>query len=225
MFSAYTLPLWLTDEQQLRDEAVLFCLSEARPDEKIASIRLAFAALTAPLEKQIEQHQEAIGNLNLQLDNFESHQLYQPVSVSPSRFGGWPLGTCLVGLILSLVLCAGVYLGTLALVNAQLALLMAGLIGVGSVAATLFICQARYRQQFSSSSQVQTQFQTDRDQRLVDQANWQQQKRVEIDQLYRAEAALNQHQAHRDLLIRLFESEFELARSLRHRLRDQFVDM
>ncbi|MBO0951134.1 hypothetical protein [Fibrella forsythiae] len=225
MSSAYTLPVWITDEQQLRDEAVLFGLSEARPDEKIASIRMAFAALTAPLEKEIEQHQESIGHLNLLLEQLDRPQTPEAVTVHSSRLGGWPLGTCLIGLAASLGLCASMYVGTLALLNSHLALLLAALTGAGGVTATFFICQARYRQQVAGNELLRIQHQDDHKQRLVEQANWQQQKRVEIDQLYRAEASLNQQQAHRDLLIRLFESEFDLARSLRHHVRDQFVDM
>ncbi|HEY0108803.1 MAG TPA: hypothetical protein VGB67_04190, partial [Fibrella sp.] len=107
IYPAYTLPVWLTDEQVLRDEAVLFGLSEARPDEKIAAIRLAFAALTAPLEKQIEQQHEAIGNLNLLLDADDNQTIPGPTPSQKSQFGGWPLGTCLVGLLVSLALCVG----------------------------------------------------------------------------------------------------------------------
>lgn len=59
------IPAWLADERLLRDEGVLFGLSDARAEEKIAVIRTFFANQTAGLERQIEHHNEKIGELNL----------------------------------------------------------------------------------------------------------------------------------------------------------------
>ena len=225
IYPAYTLPVWLTDEQVLRDEAVLFGLSEARPDEKIAAIRLAFAALTAPLEKQIEQQHEAIGNLNLLLDADDNQTTLVPTSSQKSQFGGWPLGTCLVGLLVSLALCVGTYAGTFALANAQLALVVAGLTGLSGCVTALLVSQSVYRNRLENKGLAESRADGNRKQQLADRTKWEQQKRVEIGLLYQAEAALNQQNAHRDVLIHLFESEFDLARSLRHQVRDRFVDM
>ncbi|MEZ0483804.1 hypothetical protein [Fibrella aquatica] len=223
--SSYTLPSWLTDEQVLRDEAVLFGLSEARPDEKIASIRLAFTALTAPLEKQIEQHHEAIGNLNLLLETADNQQKGSHVKKPDHRFGNWPVGSFSLGILLSLTLCAGTYLGTLQWLDTQLALLMAGLAGGGTGTATLLICQAIYRRTATALAFSQQQYEATQRQIQTEKSAWLLEKKTEIEQLYRAEATLNQQQAQRDLLIRLFESEFDLARSLRHQIRDRFVNL
>ncbi|WP_375445328.1 hypothetical protein [uncultured Fibrella sp.] len=225
MYPVYTLPVWLTDEQQLRDEAVLFGLSEARPDEKIATIRLAFAALTAPLEKQIEQHHEAVGTLNSLIDSLDSQLINQTTSSQKTVAGHWPVAELAVGLIASLLLCAGTYLGTLSLVNAQLAILLAGLTGISGCVLTLFIGFSAYRDRVKNEGLLRHRLDEERKQQLAMLAGWRNQKQAEIEQLYKAEATLNQQNAHRDLLIRLFESEFDLARSLRHRVRDRFVDL
>jgi hypothetical protein len=223
MYPAYTLPVWITDDQLLRDEAVLFGLSEARPDEKIASIRLAFAALTAPLEKQIEQHHETIGSLNLFLDTLETQPMTQGNAAKPSLISGWPIGAFLIGLFLSVLGCVAAYLGALTVLNSQVALLISGLIGLSGCAATLFISQAMYQRSITNNGQLQSRWAAAYKQQVTDRTNWQQQKRAEIDKLYQAEATLNQQNAHRDLIIRLFESEFDLARSLRHQVRDRFI--
>lgn len=59
------IPAWLADERLLRDEGVLFGLSDARAEEKIAVIRTFFANQTVVLERQIEHYNEKIGELNL----------------------------------------------------------------------------------------------------------------------------------------------------------------
>ncbi len=59
------VPSWLADERLLRDEGVLFGLSDARAEEKIAVIRTFFANQTAGIERQIEHYNEKIGELNL----------------------------------------------------------------------------------------------------------------------------------------------------------------
>lgn len=225
MYPAYTLPVWLTDDQLLRDEAVLFGLSEARPDEKIATIRLAFAALTAPLEKQIEHHQETIGSLNLLLETLNEQPAIQGKAANSSLLSGWPIGAFLIGLFLSMLGCLGAYLGTLIVLNDQIALLIAGLIGLSGCVATLFVCQAMYQRTRTNNRLQQSSLEEIYRQQTTNRADWQQQKRIEIDKLYQAEATLNQQNAHRDLLIRLFESEFDLARSLRHQVRDGFMAM
>ena len=222
MYPAYTLPVWLADEQQLRDEAVLFGLSEAGPDDKIAAIRLAFAALTAPLEKQIEQHREAIGHLNFLL---EAASPQTPPAAASGWSGGWPVGKFLIGFLATLLLAVGTYLGTLPFINASMALLLAGLTGLSGCLVSLLVCQASYRAATTAQRNTYSQFEEAYKQQAADRAIWQQQKQSEIDNLYRAEAELNRQHARRELLIRLFESEFDLARSLRHQLRDRFVDM
>lgn len=221
MSPAYTLPAWLTDEELLRDEAVLFGLSEARADEKIASIQLAFAALTAPLEKQIEQQQKAMGELNLLLETADN----QPIQLPGHSQAGWPVGLFVAGLCVSLFLCAGTYLSLSGLAGTQLALLMAGLAGISGCAASLLVSQAHYKHALSISRLNQSQVNDAAKSRAAEKADWRRQQQTALAQLYQAEALLNQHNAHRDLLIRLFESEFDLARSLRHQVRDRYVDL
>lgn len=66
------MPAWLADERLLRDEGVMFGLSEARAEEKTSVIRAWFAQQTAPLEGQIEHHNEQIGELNLFIEQREN---------------------------------------------------------------------------------------------------------------------------------------------------------
>ncbi|GAB4015846.1 hypothetical protein [Spirosoma koreense] len=66
------LPAWLLDEETLRDEGVLFGLSDAPPDGKVAEIRAAFGQLAAPLEEVIEHCTEKIGELNLFIEQREN---------------------------------------------------------------------------------------------------------------------------------------------------------
>ncbi|QDK79419.1 hypothetical protein EXU85_12720 [Spirosoma sp. KCTC 42546] len=104
------LPTWLADEESLRDEGVLFGLSDARPDGKLAQIRAYFGQQSAPLDEQIEQHTEKIGELNLFIEQRENRIITlrnqisdlhdtQPVSNNLVRH--------VVSLALSVVLCIG----------------------------------------------------------------------------------------------------------------------
>ena len=82
------LPDWLLDEDVLRDEGVLFGLSDASPDRKTAQIRAAFAQQSAPLEREIEhctkrisafnriieQHENQLVNLRDQVTNAQNSQ-------------------------------------------------------------------------------------------------------------------------------------------------------
>ena len=58
------LPNWLTDEENLRDEGVMFGLSDAGPEGKIAEIRSLFNQQATPLKGRIQQHTEKILELN-----------------------------------------------------------------------------------------------------------------------------------------------------------------
>lgn len=104
------LPNWLADEESLRDEGVLFGLSDARPDGKLAQIRAYFGQQTAPIDQQIEQHTEKIGELNLVIEQRENRIIAlrdqisdlhdtQPVPNNVIRH--------VVSLALSVVLCIG----------------------------------------------------------------------------------------------------------------------
>ena len=72
---AYTpepLPGWLADEDTLRDEGVLFGLSDARPDGKLGQIRAFFARQVASLSELADECTEKIGELNLFIEQRES---------------------------------------------------------------------------------------------------------------------------------------------------------
>ncbi len=66
------LPSWFTDEESLRDEGVLFGLSDARPDGKLAQIRAFFARQAAPLNELVDGQTEKIGELNLFIEQREN---------------------------------------------------------------------------------------------------------------------------------------------------------
>lgn len=115
-FSHFTdepVPGWLTDLDLLRDEGVLYGLSESRPEEKILAIRHCFQRLSAPLDRQVEQHNELIGELNLFIGERE-----QRISEGAARQaelaarqppGEHQLPRTIAGLLLSGVMCTGTY--------------------------------------------------------------------------------------------------------------------
>ncbi|MBO0939145.1 hypothetical protein J2I47_21500 [Fibrella sp. HMF5335] len=217
------LPGWLADEASLADEAVLFGLSEARPEERVAQIRLAFAERTVWLEKQIEQAQEQVGDLNLAIETAHA-QLHerrsgpQPpraerlFSVAGQRFLLW--------LVVSLLISAGAFWSVDTLFPAtSVGLLMGALLGMAGVGVALiryrFDQKARLEQQ--RADRLHHDEQTTKARAEV--ADLQLAKQQVISSLYQAEAHRDAQYAHRDRLIRLFESEFDLARSLRYSLK------
>ncbi|GAB3545212.1 hypothetical protein [Spirosoma fluminis] len=62
--AAHQSPDWLADEKLLRDEGVLFGLTDAQPDQKIAEITAYFSQQTAPLEAFRDQCSERINDVN-----------------------------------------------------------------------------------------------------------------------------------------------------------------
>ncbi|MEZ0542502.1 hypothetical protein [Fibrella arboris] len=223
--TAYVLPDWIADQQLLRDEAVLYGLSEAQPDEKLAAIRLAFAALTASTEKKIEQHREVIGDLTAQLESAAQPYTNRQEVDQPLPVGTRSLVRLLVGLFLSTLLSAGTYLGTSSLITSQLALVIATLTGISGCVFTVISSVLAYRASLAHHQLAQLKQANSHQQLDSIRLDWQAQKQAQVQQLYQAEALLAQQQAHRDLLIRLFESEFDLARSMRHQVRARLVDM
>ncbi|MFD2574075.1 hypothetical protein ACFSUS_25790 [Spirosoma soli] len=57
-------PYWLVDQESLRDEGVLFGLSEASPNEKIAEIKAYFTNQSAPYEQAIDHYNERVAELD-----------------------------------------------------------------------------------------------------------------------------------------------------------------
>jgi len=109
-YSPEPLPGWLADEESLRDEGVLFGLSDARPDSKLAQIRAYFGQQSAPIEEQIEQHTEKIGELNLFIEQRENRitTLRDQISdLNDNQPVPNNLVRHLVSLALSVVLCIG----------------------------------------------------------------------------------------------------------------------
>jgi len=108
-----SLPDWLEDENLLRDEGTIFGLSNARPEEKIAMIRTYFQRQTAPLEHEVEQHNERIGELNLFIDQKENeiaelrHKTAQLEASQPD--GDHQLPRTAIGLLFSVAMCIGNY--------------------------------------------------------------------------------------------------------------------
>ncbi|WP_227686919.1 hypothetical protein [Spirosoma arboris] len=104
------LPGWLADEESLRDEGVLFGLSDTRPDSKVAQIRAYFGKQSAPLDEQIEYYTEKIGELNLFIEHRENRITALRDQISDLR-DSQPTPNNLVrhgvSLILSTVLCIG----------------------------------------------------------------------------------------------------------------------
>ncbi len=110
--SVQPLPHWLENEDALRDEGVIFGLSESKAEEKIAIIRSVFEYQTADLEKEIEEKNEKIGELNLFIEQKEvrineltdkTRLLEEKETVSHQ------LPRTLAGLLLSLAMCVGNY--------------------------------------------------------------------------------------------------------------------
>ncbi len=105
-------PAWLDDEELLRDEGVLFGLSDARPDEMLYAIRHEFAKQTAGLEQLIEQHNEKIGELNLFIEQHEgqiSELRYKTDELGQRQPVDHQLPRTLAGLGLSALMCVGTF--------------------------------------------------------------------------------------------------------------------
>ena len=217
------LPGWLADEADLADEAVLFGLSEARPDERIAQIRLAFAERTIFLEKQIEQAQEQVGELNLAIEAAQSRLGLLETGPPMPDAGRWfsVAGQRLsLRLGLSLMGSVGAVLGMDTLFPAPaIGLLLGGLVGVGGIGAALirygFDQKLRLEQHRAARANKAVQL-ASVNAEIID---YQRYKADLINELYQHEAHRDGQYAHRDRLVRLFDSEFDLARSLRYSLK------
>jgi hypothetical protein len=106
-----TIPDWLADEETLRDEGVLFGLSESDPTEKTDIICKYFSHLAAESLSSIEEHNERIRELNLfigqkinRIEELEGKLKNLNLSASES---GHSLPGTFIGLCLSSAMCAG----------------------------------------------------------------------------------------------------------------------
>lgn len=105
------IPYWLEDEDTLRDEGVLFGLSESDPTEKTDIIHKYFSHLAAPHLSNIEQHNEQIQEQNLfigqksnRIEELENKLKNLVVTKSDSEHH---LPRTLIGLSLSIAMCIG----------------------------------------------------------------------------------------------------------------------
>lgn len=67
-------PSWLENDDLLRDEGVLFGLSDSKPDEKVAIIKNYFTHQTATLEREVERYGEKIQEINLFIEQRETRK-------------------------------------------------------------------------------------------------------------------------------------------------------
>ncbi|TDB59813.1 hypothetical protein [Arundinibacter roseus] len=107
------IPYWLEDEDTLRDEGVLFGLSESDPTEKTDIIRNYFAHLVADHARNIEQQNERVQELNLFIGQKENRiqDLQEKLHIQENSHpeGEHQLPRTLVGLTLSVAMCVGNY--------------------------------------------------------------------------------------------------------------------
>jgi hypothetical protein len=105
------MPYWLEDEDTLRDEGVLFGLSESDPTEKTDIIHKYFLHLSAGPVSEVEQHNERIQELNLfigqktnRIDELKS-KLDITAEMEPRPAHHLP--RTLAGLVLCTAMCVG----------------------------------------------------------------------------------------------------------------------
>ncbi|SKB97813.1 hypothetical protein [Dyadobacter psychrophilus] len=104
------VPYWLEDEDTLRDEGVLFGLSESDPHEKTDIIHKYFSNLVAGHMASIEQHNERIQELNLFIGQKNNRieelkdKLKNPVNNAQREHH---LPRTLIGITLCIAMCIG----------------------------------------------------------------------------------------------------------------------
>lgn len=106
------IPFWLENEDALRDEGVIFGLSEAKAEEKIGAIRNYFAHQTAETEKTVEYNSEKIGEINLFIEQKETriNELTEKARILENRERtDHQLPRTFIGIVLSLAMCIGNY--------------------------------------------------------------------------------------------------------------------
>ncbi|QIP14444.1 hypothetical protein G8759_18385 [Spirosoma aureum] len=113
------LPDWLTNEESLRDEGVLFGLADAQPTEKVAEIRAHFEHQAIPLDKQRSQYIEKIGELNLLIGQRENRILVLQDQLKSVKDRN-PAPNGLLRTTISLLLSIGMSVGTFYLIDETL---------------------------------------------------------------------------------------------------------
>ncbi len=106
-------PSWLNNDDQLRDEGVLFGLTDSKPDEKIGIIKSYFGHQTAAIEREVEQHGERIQEINLFIEQRETRiaELKNKLVLLESQKTKDPhqLLRTVIGLTFSVAMCVGNY--------------------------------------------------------------------------------------------------------------------
>jgi hypothetical protein len=106
------LPTWLADEESLRDEGVLFGLSNARPDTKIAQISAFFTSQAVPHTELVRQYTGQIRTLTTRINQRENQLTSVRDQLAQLR-DSQPISTTLirhfVSLGISIVLCIGTF--------------------------------------------------------------------------------------------------------------------
>lgn len=104
------IPYWLEDEDTLRDEGVLFGLSESDPHEKTDIIHKYFSNLAASHLANIEEHNERIQELNLFIGQKQNRidELQERLKTPGARTEGeHQLPRTLIGITLCAAMCVG----------------------------------------------------------------------------------------------------------------------
>ncbi|MGX5857700.1 hypothetical protein ACWKW6_28845 [Dyadobacter jiangsuensis] len=104
------IPYWLEDEDTLRDEGVLFGLSESDPHEKTDIIHKYFSNLAASHLANIEEHNERIQELNLFIGQKQNRidELQERLKTPGARAEGeHHLPRTLIGITLCAAMCVG----------------------------------------------------------------------------------------------------------------------
>lgn len=106
-------PEWLLDEYLLRDEGVIFGLSESNAEEKTGIIRSFFAQQSAGIEQMLEQQNEKIGELNLWINQREDQIQAFETNIQQLKNQQFTdnhhLPRTLAGFLLALGMCVGNY--------------------------------------------------------------------------------------------------------------------
>ncbi|GAB3989377.1 hypothetical protein GCM10028807_14150 [Spirosoma daeguense] len=113
------LPNWLADEESLRDEGVLFGLSDARPDGKTGQIRAWFAQQSALTDELVGQYSEKIGEINQFISERENRASTLRAQIADLR-NQQPAPTNLIRTVGSLLLSAVMCIGTFYLIDETL---------------------------------------------------------------------------------------------------------
>jgi hypothetical protein len=105
-------PYWLSNEDALRDEGVIFGLSDTKPEEKLKIIDSIFQKKASGLKQKRDELSERIGELNLFLEkkNEELQSLEQKsLAANQQEPKEENLLRVTVGLLLSVGMCVGNY--------------------------------------------------------------------------------------------------------------------